>query len=429
MRRRAEPRLLSVVVPCFNEESVIAATHARLTGVLEGLGVRYEVIYTDDGSRDTTGELLEGIRKADPNVRVVTLARNFGQQAAASAGLHHARGDAVVLIDADLQDPPEVIPSMLERWRDGVDVVYGQRTSRDGESFFKRITSRLFYRLIGLVAEHPLPADTGDFRLMDRSVVQCLTKMPEQDRFLRGMVAWVGFRQEPVRFARAARLAGETKYPVRKLVQLAVDAFISLSRAPVQLLWWLCGGLIVATAASVATTLVVAILGRPSPTLTIIDTLLTVGALNLVGLTVVAEYAARIYRQVRGRPHWIVRQDASSAPSSSAAAAVDFPDVHRVGLAPVHAAVPHRRSGVHADEEDWSVPSRGEDGNGGSFATGIVVFDQRCPGGADWRSLRGLAELLSDGRPEAIANADHDVQFPVGRRIPRRTEVPFGVGP
>lgn len=307
MKPRTNPQLLSVVVPCYNEEAVIEATHARLTDVLSRLGVPYEIIYADDGSGDRTASLLSSILRSDGHVRVVTLARNFGHQAAASAGLEHAQGDAVVLIDADLQDPPEVIPRMLERWRDGVDVVYGRRTTREGESFFKLLTARVFYRLLTGIAERPVPVDTGDFRLMDKSVVHCLAGMPEQDRFLRGMVAWIGFRQEPVTYARAARLAGETKYPFRKMFRLAVDAFISLSRAPVSLLWWLCGGSIAAAGGTALAAAALSILGRPAGTATIVASVFAVGAVNLVAITVVAEYASRVYRQVRGRPIWIAR--------------------------------------------------------------------------------------------------------------------------
>jgi dolichol-phosphate mannosyltransferase len=254
-------------------------------------------------------------------VRVVTLARNFGHQAAASAGLQFARGDAVALIDADLQDPPDVLLEMIARWRAGVDVAYGQRTSRAGETFFKLFTARIFYRLLAGVAERPVPLDTGDFRLMDRSVVDCIVSMPEQDRFLRGMVAWVGFRQEAVPYVRAPRLAGETKYPFRKMLKLAVDAFVSLSHAPVRLLWWLTGGLAGCAAACLAAAGVAALIGGPvSPaafgTLAVI---FAVGTANAVGLTIVGEYASRIYRQVRGRPLWIVRQTSSTVAAPAAA--------------------------------------------------------------------------------------------------------------
>jgi len=316
MTFRPGPSLLSVVVPCYHEEAVIEATHARLTGVLEELGVPFEVIYVDDGSRDGTDSLLTAIQQADARVRVVTLARNFGHQAAASAGLEHAGGEAVVLIDADLQDPPEVIPRMVERWRAGADVVYGQRTSREGESWFKLFTARIFYRLLTAVAERPVPVDTGDFRLMDRSVVRSLTAMPEQDRFLRGMVAWIGFRQEAVAYARAARFAGETKYPFGKMFRLAVDALISLSRAPLRLLWVACGGTIAAAGLGALFATALAAGGRPSGTAMVIAAVFAVGAVNLVALTIVAEYASRIYRQVRGRPLWIARSTAGFGAST-----------------------------------------------------------------------------------------------------------------
>lgn len=309
-RRRSGPdAMVSVVVPCFNEEAVIAVTHRRLYDVLERSGMRFEIVYADDGSRDGTTAILDDIARQDPRIVVVTLARNFGHQAAASAGLQVARGDAVALIDADLQDPPEVLLEMLDRWRDGVDVAYGQRRTREGETFFKLVTARLFYRLLAGIAERPVPLDTGDFRLMDRAVADCIVSMPEQDRFLRGMVAWVGFRQEAVPYDRAPRLAGETKYPFRKMLRLAVDAFVSLSLAPVRVLWWLTGLTVAAAAAAWVTAAALALVSAPAAsTVAIMATVITVGCVNACGLTIVGEYAARVYRQVRGRPLWIVRR-------------------------------------------------------------------------------------------------------------------------
>ena len=300
--------LVSVVVPCYNEEAVIATTHRRLTDVLSRSGMPFEIVYADDGSRDATPAILDDIAATDPRVKVVTLARNFGHQAALSAGLEAATGDAVAFIDADLQDPPEVLLEMIERWERGVDVAYGQRTSREGETAFKLFTSRLFYRLLAAVAERPLPVDTGDFRLMDRSVVDCLVAMPEQDRFLRGMVAWVGFHQEAVPFRRAPRFAGETKYPFRRMFRLAVDAFVSLSNAPVRLLWWTTGSLTAWAGLAWATTIWTLLVGSSARTPLLVATIVTVGAALAGCLTVVGEYASRIYRQVRGRPNWIVRR-------------------------------------------------------------------------------------------------------------------------
>jgi len=297
-------------VPCYNEESVIATTHDRLNGVLKCCGMPYEIIYVDDGSRDRTDALLQKIARNEPSVRVVTLARNFGHQAAASAGLQVARGDAVAIIDADLQDPPEVLLAMIDRWRDGVDVAYGRRNAREGETFFKLFTAKIFYRLLAGIAERPLPLDTGDFRLMDRAVTDCIVGMPEQDRFLRGMVAWVGFRQEAVSYVRAPRFAGETKYPFRKMMRLAVDAFISLSHAPVRLLWWITGSLTLVTCVMAATACLSAVAGWPSGfwQLVTMATVYSAATANAICLTIVGEYASRVYRQVRGRPLWIVQK-------------------------------------------------------------------------------------------------------------------------
>ena len=205
--------LLSVVVPCFDEEAVIRETHRRLTAVLgEVPDLDFELVYVDDGSRDATLDVLRALQSSDARVRVIALSRNFGHQIAVSAGLAEANGDAVAVIDADLQDPPEVLLPMLERWRDGVDVAYGVRSARDGETAFKRWTASVFYRLLDRLADVAIPLDAGDFRLMDRKVVDAFLAMPERDRFVRGMVAWTGFRQEPVRYRRAAQAAGETKY-------------------------------------------------------------------------------------------------------------------------------------------------------------------------------------------------------------------------
>ena len=222
--------LLSIVVPCFNEEAVIRETHRRLVATLDTVpDLDFEIIYVDDGSRDATLNLLRNLQQADARVRVLALSRNFGHQMAVTAGLQHVAGQVVVLIDADLQDPPEVIPEMLDRWREGADVAYGVRTQRDGETRFKRWTANAFYRLLARLADISIPLDTGDFRLMDRTVVNAILAMPERDRFVRGMVAWTGFRQEPVPYRRAARLAGETGWPLRKMVRLAIDGLVSFS--------------------------------------------------------------------------------------------------------------------------------------------------------------------------------------------------------
>ena len=226
---------ISVVVPCFNEQGVLAETHRRLMATLTEIALPFELIYVDDGSRDQTLPLLAGIQQSDSRVRVVALSRNFGHQLAITAGLNHSRGRAVVLIDADLQDPPEVIPEMIARWREGYEVVYGTRLHREGETAFKTKTAEWFYRLINRISEIPIPLDTGDFRLLDRKAVDALTSMPERDRFVRGMVSWVGFRQIAVPYDRAARHAGVSKYSLFRMVRFAADGILSFSIVPLRL--------------------------------------------------------------------------------------------------------------------------------------------------------------------------------------------------
>ena len=246
----ADSTLLSVVLPCFNEEAVIREPHRRLVATLEAVpGLDFELVYIDDGSRDATLNLLRDLQQADARVRVLALSRNFGHQMAVTAGLQHVAGQVVVVIDADSQDPPEVIPEMLARWREGADVAYGVRTGRDGETRFRRWTASVFYRLLARLADIPTPLDTGDFRLMDRTVVDAVLAMPERDRFVRGMVAWTGFRQEPIPYRRAARTAGESNYPFGKLLRLAIDGIVSFSFVPLRLATWLwhsCRGLALA---------------------------------------------------------------------------------------------------------------------------------------------------------------------------------------
>jgi polyisoprenyl-phosphate glycosyltransferase len=303
--------LLSVVVPCFNEEAVILTTHRRLMEALERIPkFDLELIFVDDGSRDRTLENLRDLQRADRCVRVVAFSRNFGHQVAVTAGLEHATGDAVVLIDADLQDPPEVIEEMVLRWQRGADIAYGVRAERKGETAFKLWTAKAFYRLMNRVSDIPIPLDTGDFRLMDRAVVDALLSMPERDRFVRGMVAWLGFRQEAVVYNRAARLAGETKYPLSKMVRFALDGILSFSVAPLRLAIWM--GLITAGVAVLG--FVYALLMRlftdtwvPGWTLLFIACS-TIGGIQLVFLGVLGEYVGRIYGEAKRRPLYVVRE-------------------------------------------------------------------------------------------------------------------------
>ena len=248
-------KLLSVVIPCFNEEAVLRATHERLTQAVSAIeGFEYELIFVDDGSRDRTFEILAELQSHDPHTRALKLSRNFGHQIAVTAGLEAAKGEVIIVIDADLQDPPEVISEMVDLWRQGNHVVYGSRTTRAGESRFKLMTAKVFYRIINRFSETAIPVDTGDFRLMDRSVLDVLLAMPERGRFLRGMVSWVGFRQVPLRYERDARHAGRTKYSLLKMVQFAMDGILSFSVLPLRLaaftgmvaIWLAIGGIILA---------------------------------------------------------------------------------------------------------------------------------------------------------------------------------------
>ncbi len=308
---RNMPTLLSVVVPCFDEEAVIRETHRRLVTVLDAVpALDFEIVYVDDGSRDGTLDILRGLQGADPRVRVIALSRNFGHQVALTAGLAEAAGAVVAVIDADLQDPPEVIPEMLERWRRGVDVAYGVRDERAGETAFKRWTAKAFYRLLNRVVDIAIPLDTGDFRLMDRRVVDAFLAMPERDRFVRGMVAWVGFRQEPVRYRRAARAAGETKYPLRKMLRFAADGVLSFSLAPLRLATWL--GFLVAGLALCG--IVYAFVVRlatdswVSGWALLFIAILFLGGVQLVLVGVLGEYLGRVYAEVKRRPLYLVRE-------------------------------------------------------------------------------------------------------------------------
>ena len=303
--------LLSVVVPCFDEEAVIGEAHRRLAAALGTLpGMDFEIVYVDDGSRDATPDLLREIQQVDRRVRLVVLSRNFGQDLAITAGLEHAAGDAVVLIDADLQDPPEVIPEMVERWRQGVAVAYGQRTEREGESRFKLWTAAAFYRLIARVSEVSIPRNTGNFRLMDRAVVEAFLSMPESARFVRGMVTWTGFRQEPVPFRRAARFAGDTKWPLRHMIRLALDAVLSFSDLPLRLLTWL--GAAALAASLVGAGLLLAVrLAAETPVgaaAAVAVAAVFLGGVQLLAAGVLGEYLGRIYREVRRRPLYLVAE-------------------------------------------------------------------------------------------------------------------------
>ncbi|MBQ9915115.1 MAG: glycosyltransferase family 2 protein, partial [Clostridia bacterium] len=229
----------SVVVPVFNEELVVAESYKRLTKVMESTGESYELIFVNDGSRDKTEAMVTEICEHDKRVKLLNFSRNFGHQTAITAGMDHASGQAVVVIDADLQDPPEVILEMIAKWKEGYDVVYGQRISRKGESFFKKFTAKAFYRLLRSLTNVDIPVDTGDFRLIDRKVCDVLSGLTEKNRYVRGLVSWSGFRQTAVRFHREERFAGETKYPLKKMLKFAIDGITTFSYKPLKLATYL----------------------------------------------------------------------------------------------------------------------------------------------------------------------------------------------
>ena len=299
--------LISVVIPMFNEEQVIAESHRRVCAALEPLqqaGDSFELVFVNDGSRDGTARIVAELARADSRVKLVGFARNFGHQIAVTAGVDHAQGDAVAIIDADMQDPPEVILEMVAKWREGFDVVYGKRRARAGETAFKKLTAKWFYRAINALVETKFPVDTGDFRLIGRNVVETIKSMPEHNRYLRGMFAWVGFRQTAVEYDRAARLAGETKYSFRKMLKLAADGIVSFSFSPLRLLWQagcLATGLgIVGITFSFVTPLVWMV--------SLFSTGLFFTGLLLIGMGILGAYIARIADEVRGRPLYIVRE-------------------------------------------------------------------------------------------------------------------------
>jgi glycosyltransferase involved in cell wall biosynthesis len=303
--------LVSIVVPCFNEEAVLPELHRRLIAVLEQVeDMGFELVYANDGSSDHTSEILRELQASDPRVRVISLSRNFGHQIAVTAGLENASGDAVVIIDADLQDPPEVIPEMIARWRDGYQVVYGLRAERAGETTFKIWTAKVFYRLINHLSEIEIPLDVGDFRLLDRKAVQALLSMPERDRFLRGMVSWIGLKQVGVIYDRAPRRAGESKYPLMKMLRFAVDSVISFSFAPLRLAIWLGFAALAASIAGIIYALAIRLYTTDwvRGWTSIFTAVLFLGGVQLITLGIVGEYVGRIYAEVKLRPLYVVRE-------------------------------------------------------------------------------------------------------------------------
>jgi len=300
----------SIVVPVFNELENIPELYRRLRATLDSVGETWELVLVDDGSTDGSTERIRELAAKDKRVRPVIFARNFGHQVAITAGWDYARGDAVVIMDADLQDPPEVILELIARWREGYEVVYAVRAEREGESWFKKATASLFYRLIYRITDVKIPLDSGDFRLLDRKVVEVLKTMRERHRFPRGMAAWVGFRQIGVAYKRAVRYSGETKYPFKKMFRLALNAITGFSYFPLQLATYF--GFLSAGISIVAIPVVIvmrltgsqAFLGQASTLIAV----LFLGGVQLISLGVLGEYIGRLYDEAKGRPLYIVRE-------------------------------------------------------------------------------------------------------------------------
>jgi glycosyltransferase involved in cell wall biosynthesis len=300
--------LLSVIVPVYNESAVIQAFYARASTVFSGMpDVDYELVFVDDGSRDDSFSQLAALAAVDSHVRVVKFSRNFGHQVAITAGLDLARGDAVVVIDADLQDPPEVVGDMLAKWRDGYDVVYGVRGDRDGEGQMKLATASAFYRLLSRITKINIPVDVGDFRLMSRRAADQLRNLREQDRFVRGLVSWIGFRQTGVTYSRDKRFAGETKYPYRKMIKFALDGITSFSTVPLKVATWIGYAASALAFLYLASVFVQKLLGKTvDGWATIMVAMLFLGGTQLICLGIIGEYVGRIFTESKGRPLYIV---------------------------------------------------------------------------------------------------------------------------
>lgn len=309
MSRPSHAPVYSIVAPVFNEKETLPHFYERVVRVMESVGETFELIFVNDGSTDGSYEVLQQLHESDARVHVIDFSRNFGHQIAISAGLDFAHGDAVIIMDSDLQDPPEVIPDLIARWKDGGEVVYAQRTKREGETRFKLMTAAAFYRLIGSITSVNIPRNTGDFRLLDRCVVNSLVAMREHHRFMRGLSAWVGFRQEAVPYERHERFAGTTKYPLHKMLRFSMDAITSFSHMPLQLAtsfgFVLAGISLVSILIAIFLRLVTgAIVGQASTLILV----LFLGGIQLIFLGIIGEYLGRIYDEVRSRPLYIVRE-------------------------------------------------------------------------------------------------------------------------
>lgn len=301
-------KTLSLIVPVYNEEEVLETSFSRMDAVMKKIGYPYEIIYVNDGSRDGSMKILRNIAKNNPQVKVRSFSRNFGHQLAVTCGMDAAKGDALIIIDVDLQDPPEVIEQMVKAWENGADIAYGKRLKRQGETIFKKLTAAAYYRLLKSMSATAIPLDTGDFRLIDRKVADVFLKMREHNRFLRGMSGWMGFDAVPVEYVRHERQAGKTKYTLKKMLRLAFDGILGFSYKPMSLALY-AGAALGATGmlGLIALIIIAATIGC-APWLWAVDGLVLINALTLAAIGVQGAYLNRIYDEVRGRPLYIAAE-------------------------------------------------------------------------------------------------------------------------
>jgi polyisoprenyl-phosphate glycosyltransferase len=308
--RTSSRPVYSIVAPVFNEQELLPEFYRRAVAAMEQLGEPFELVLINDGSRDRTLAIMRELNEADPRVKVINFSRNFGHQLAITAGIDYARGDAVVVIDSDLQDPPEVIPGLIAEWKNGNQVVFAVRTEREGETAFKKATATLFYRMIRNITNVDIPVDTGDFRLMDRRVVNVLKQMREQKRFMRGLSVWVGFKQTGVGYKRDARKAGETKYPLRKMLKFAMDGITAFSYLPLQMATYTGFVIAVLGLMGIIAVILLRLLGAElAGQATTLVAVLFMGGVQLVCIGIIGEYLGRIYDEVKRRPLYIVAEE------------------------------------------------------------------------------------------------------------------------
>ena len=303
--------MISVVVPLYNEEEVLNETYRRLSSVMASLEEPHELIFVNDGSRDKTAEIASALCEKDEHVRLISFSRNFGHQVAITAGMDYASGDAVILIDADLQDPPEIIPEMVKKWKEGYHVVYGKRIKRHGETAFKKFTAKIYYRFLKRMTDVSIPCDTGDFRLMDRKVCDAMKKLGEKNRYVRGLVSWVGFRQYALPYVREERFAGKTKYPLKKMLRLASDGITSFSNKPLKLATYTGFFLSGLSFLYLIVVLGQKIFGYPTAWgwASILAVQLFFNGVMLIMLGIIGTYIGRIYEESKGRPLYIVEEE------------------------------------------------------------------------------------------------------------------------